>query len=129
MHELKTVRPAGTLGPKLQPESKPCEARYCLFQTAWSIKGLSRTVAQLTQVLDSTVGSPVVDRTGLTGNFDFDLTWGSAGDVARDPSIQSPEDLAALFTALREQLGLALEPTRAPYDVLVVDSISRPTPD
>jgi uncharacterized protein (TIGR03435 family) len=83
----------------------------------------------LAQLLDSTVGSPVVDRTGLAGNFDFDFTWGPAGDVARDPSIQSPEDLAALFTALREQLGLALEPTRAPYDVLVIESISRPTPN
>ena len=129
VHELKTVRADGTLGPKLRPSSMPCEARYCLFQTAWSIKGVSRTVAQLTQVLDSTVGSPVVDRTGLAGSFDFDLVWGPAGDVARDPSIQSPEDLASLLTAAREQLGLELQPTRAPYDVLVVESISRPNPD
>ena len=79
--------------------------------------------------LDNTLGSPVVDRTGLTGNFDFDLTWGAAGDLTTDASIQSPESLAALFTAVRVQLGLTLEPARAPYDVLVIESISRPAPN
>ena len=129
VYELKKARAGGALGPRLLPASQACEARYCLFQTAWSIKGFARTAAQLTQILDSTVGSPVVDRTGLAGTFDFEVTWGAAGDAARDPSAQSPEELAALFTALREQLGLELAATRAPYDVLVIDSMSRPTPD
>jgi len=39
------------------------------------------------------------------------------------------DSTAELITALREQLGLKLEGTREPHDVLVVDSISRPTPD
>jgi uncharacterized protein (TIGR03435 family) len=57
----------------------------------------------------------VVDRTGLTGVFDFDLTWAAdAAPDSVDPSI---------FTALQEQLGLKLESTRGPIDVLVIDHV------
>jgi uncharacterized protein (TIGR03435 family) len=127
LYELRQARAGGAVGPKLILASKACDAKYCLFQTAWFIKGFSRTLPQLTQALDSAVGSPVVDRTGLAGAYDFDITWGAAGDVARDPSLQSPDEFAALFTALREQLGLTLEPARAPYEVLVIDTMSKPT--
>jgi uncharacterized protein (TIGR03435 family) len=127
LYELRRVRADGSLGPKLTQPSQECQGRYCLFQTAWFIKGFNRTIAQLAQSLDGTVGGPVVDQTGLAGNFDFDVQWGKESDALSDPSTQTPEDIAALFTALREQLGLALEPTRAPYDVLVIDSMSRPT--
>jgi uncharacterized protein (TIGR03435 family) len=66
-------------------------------------------------------GRPVVDRTGLTGRFDFTLTWAPEGSTDTNaPSI---------FTAVQEQLGLKLEPARGPVDVLVVDSAERPTPD
>jgi uncharacterized protein (TIGR03435 family) len=66
-------------------------------------------------------GRPVVDRTGLSGRFDFTLTWAPEGSTDTDaPSI---------FTALHEQLGLKLEPTTGPVDVLVIDSVERPTPD
>jgi uncharacterized protein (TIGR03435 family) len=99
------------------------------FQTHWFIRGFSRTIPFLAQTLDATIGSPVIDRTGLAGNFDFDVQWGTPSDSQRDPSIQTPEDIAALFTALPEQLGLKLEASREPYDVLVIDSVSRPTPD
>jgi uncharacterized protein (TIGR03435 family) len=66
----------------------------------------------------------VVDRTGLTGTFDWDLQW------TMEPL--SPNTAAAgvsLFTALREQLGLRLESQRAMVDVLVVDRVERPGPD
>ncbi len=68
------------------------------------------------------VGRMVIDRTGLEGVFDLDLKWTSDQGGA-DPSGPS------LFTALQEQLGLKLEPTRAPMEVLVVDRVERPTPD
>ena len=129
VYELKRARPDGTLGPKLTPPAKDCQGRYCMFQTGWFIKGFNRTMAQLTPLLDDVMKAPVVDRTGLAGTYDFDVTWGEASDSARDPSDQTPEERAALLTALREQLGLALEPARAPYDVLVIDSISRPAPN
>jgi uncharacterized protein (TIGR03435 family) len=129
VYELKKVRGDGTLGPKLTQSRNDCQNRYCMFQTDGSIKGFGRTMAQLTPLLDAVIKGPVVDRTGLTGTFDFDLAWGDAGDPTKDPSDQTPEGRAALLTALREQLGLTLEATRAPYDVLVVESISRPTPN
>jgi uncharacterized protein (TIGR03435 family) len=137
VYSLEKARANGALGPKLTPSSVDCHKpaadggrRYCLFQTAWSIRGFTSTMPQLAQLLDGAVASPVVDRTGLVGGFDFDLHWGTPeGNALRDPSQLTPEETAALFTALREQLGLKLEPTRAPYDVLVIDSMSRPTPN
>jgi uncharacterized protein (TIGR03435 family) len=67
----------------------------------------------------------VVDRTALTGRFDWDLQWTQeplTPDTARAPGL-------SLFTALREQLGLRLESQRGLVDVLVIDSVERPAPD
>jgi uncharacterized protein (TIGR03435 family) len=66
----------------------------------------------------------VIDRTGLSGAWDFDLTF-APPEVAADAN----RDLPSLFTALQEQLGLKLEPSRGPVDVFVIDSVKRPTPD
>jgi uncharacterized protein (TIGR03435 family) len=64
----------------------------------------------------------VLDRTGMDGAWDFELTF-APPDVAR------VSDLPSLFTALQEQLGLKLESTRGPAEVLVIDRIERPMPD
>jgi len=66
----------------------------------------------------------VIDRTGLRGAWDFELTF-TPPDVAAAASTDTP----SLFTALQEQLGLKLEATRGPAEVLVVDRIQRPMPD
>jgi uncharacterized protein (TIGR03435 family) len=63
-------------------------------------------------------GRPVVDKTGLAGEFDFDLTWSS--DQAMDGSGPS------IFTALQE-LGLRLVSTKGSVDVIVVDRVERPS--
>jgi uncharacterized protein (TIGR03435 family) len=77
------------------------------------------------QVLSPESGRLVIDRTGLEGPFDFDLdftrTAAPAGSTATDG--------VPLVTALQEQLGLRLEPQRGPVDVVVIDSIERPTAD
>ena len=67
----------------------------------------------------------VIDRTGLAGAWDFELTF-TPPDVA---VAVSPDYAPSLFTALQEQLGLRLDATRGPAEVLVVDRIERPTPD
>jgi len=67
------------------------------------------------------VDRPVVDQTGLAGMFGFTLMFSSFDTVPRvsnDPSI---------FTALREQLGLKLEPARGPVELIVIDSVAQPT--
>jgi len=66
----------------------------------------------------------VIDRTGLTGAWDFELTF-APPEVAADVN----RDLPSLFTALQEQLGLRLDATRGPAEVLVIGRIERPTPD
>jgi uncharacterized protein (TIGR03435 family) len=79
------------------------------------IQGGSIGLGNLANRLSSLVGRQTVDRTGLTGVFDFDLTW--AADAA--PETVGP----SIFTALQEQLGLKLESTRGPIDVLVIDRV------
>jgi len=64
----------------------------------------------------------VVDRTGLTGEYDFTLNWTEDSGQGVPPDALLP----GLFTALREQLGLELKPDIAPIDVVVVDAAKQP---
>ena len=66
---------------------------------------------------------PAVDQTGLTGRYDFQLKW--TADESKAPSDGSAPP--GLFTAIQQQLGLKLEPAKAPMDVLVVDAVQRPS--
>jgi uncharacterized protein (TIGR03435 family) len=87
----------------------------------WSIRNWP--IAHFADRLTSTLGRQVIDRTGLSGTFDFDVTYGTQA-----PAIDgaAPTDVPALATALREQLGLRLDGTRAPVDVLVIDRVAPP---
>jgi len=78
-------------------------------------------MTQVANMLIGQAGRIVVDRTGLSGNWQFILTFAPEG--ATDPNVP------AFFTALQEQLGLKLESTKAPVDVVVIDRVERPTPD
>ena len=81
--------------------------------------------------LGGMTGRTVVDRTGLTGNWDAQMTFApDPGRGAPPPDAPAPDPNApSLFTALQEQLGLKLESTKAPIEVLVIDSVEHPTPD
>jgi uncharacterized protein (TIGR03435 family) len=94
----------------------------------------TRTTAQLARALESVVGRPVVDETGLTGTFDMDVQWVPEPGVdatiqGQGPLVTAPAASGSIFTALQEQLGLRLESARDPVEVLVVESVTRPTPD
>jgi bla regulator protein blaR1 len=97
--------------------------------------GTGVTLRMLGYALSNNVGRLVVDRTGLSGSFDIELTYDPASSAKAPPGTQpgppTPADNTApsIFTALHEQLGLKLESTRGPVDVLVVDAAERPTPD
>jgi uncharacterized protein (TIGR03435 family) len=65
----------------------------------------------------------VIDRTGLSGDFDIDLSFSPGGNAA------PADETVSIFAALPEQLGLKVDAERAPVDVLVIDSADMPTPD
>lgn len=65
---------------------------------------------------------PVVDKTGLPGRYDFTLRWTPYNSPTNEPNA-APD----IFTAVQEELGLKLEATRGPADVLVIDQIERPS--
>ena len=67
------------------------------------------------------VDRPVIDKTGLTGGYDYKLDWGDYGAANADA------DVASIFTAIQDQLGLKLEPAKAPIEVLIVDFAAKPS--
>ena len=72
-----------------------------------------------------TIGDLVVDKTGLTGSYDWSLSWTPVNREGGDPA---PETAGpSLFTAVREQLGLRLERTKGTVEVLVIEHVERPT--
>jgi uncharacterized protein (TIGR03435 family) len=77
----------------------------------------------------SETGSRVVlDKTGLTGEYDFNLHW-APENLSAAASTDAGPDNPPLFTALEEQLGLKLEPEKAPVQILVIDQAEPPTPN
>jgi uncharacterized protein (TIGR03435 family) len=87
------------------------------------VRGVS--IDQLTAFLSIAQGRPVVDNTGLTGNYDFHLMFAPDPFPGRAPD-PSTDGRPTLVTALQEQLGLKLEGGKQLQDVLVIDSVSRP---
>ena len=85
------------------------------------------TLASLAPMLRSMAGRPVVDKTGLTGSYrvNFQFSRSSLEPAATDAPAAT--DSPSFFTAVPEQLGLRLESTRIPVEVLVIDRIERPT--
>ena len=91
-------------------------------------------MAEFANQLGQSAQRVVIDKTGLTGHYDIQLTYTPTADqlplVPPPPGVELPPidpDGPSLFTALQEQLGLKLESSRAPVDVVVIDSIERPT--
>ena len=62
---------------------------------------------------------PVEDHTGLKGNFDFQIEWA--------PEETPDSTYASLFTVLKEQLGLKLQPARGTSEILIIDQVTRPS--
>ena len=85
------------------------------------------TMPQLATQLSQYTGRLVVDKTGLTGSWSFDLTWVPTPDQL-PPGVTLPfdPDAPTLVTALQEQLGLKLESTRGPVNVINVDRLEPP---
>lgn len=129
VYELVLARADGTLGRGLtrvpagcgSPQPDPTVQPRCNMNTPpGRLTGTGVTIAMLAAGLGSSFDRVLVDRTGLSGWFDLALEWtpGLADAAATGPT---------LVTALREQLGLGVEPGRAEVEVVVIDSIEKPT--
>ncbi|HWG18274.1 MAG TPA: TIGR03435 family protein [Acidobacteriaceae bacterium] len=81
-------------------------------------------IIRLLPILSNETARTVVDKSGLTGKYNFTLSWRAAMAQAEadDGAVSTPD----LFTALQEQLGLKLEPIKGPVDVVVIDHLERP---
>jgi uncharacterized protein (TIGR03435 family) len=123
-----------SIGPKIKPSTAPPDDPPALISTVYPqrivLPARNATMRDLTSLLQRAVlDRPVVNKTGLSGRYDFDLTWAPdetqfGGDV---PVASSDAPSPPLFTAMQEQLGLRLEATRGPVDALVIDTAERPT--
>jgi uncharacterized protein (TIGR03435 family) len=98
------------------------------------IKGTAVTIPVFLGLLANDpelAGRPLVDETGLTGAYDFSLTWSplEASNGMHGTAISSKADGPSLFTALKEQLGLKLVASKGQAKVLVIDHIEPPSPN
>ena len=142
---LVRARQDGSLGPRLRRSATDCAALardagasgapwpprsadgriLCGLQTqGQTLTAGGYPMSEFQRYLTGQTQRVVIDRTGLEGAWDFELTF-TPPDVSAAVSTDTP----SLFTALQEQLALKLDATRGPVEVLAVDRIERPTPD
>ncbi len=113
------------LGPDFTPHSnkKPNDT---IGVSGENFSGFGTGMATFTKVLShvllETIGRPILDKTGLTGTYDFILRW-RAPDGSSESSANRPD----IFSALKEQLGFRLEPAKEPVTVIVIDSVELPS--
>lgn len=101
------------------------------------IDGADLDMERLATTLSDVAGRTVIDKTGLTGKFDVHLEWAADDAMPGLVAPGLPPDTGAppagtdsgpsIFTALQEQLGLKLESSKAPVEVLVIDHVERPS--
>ena len=77
-------------------------------------------------VLSGPTGRMVLDKTGLTGSYDFSLDWTNQAAAGAETAPEASSG-ASIFTAVEEQLGLKLQPAKGPVPVMVVDQVEKPT--
>jgi uncharacterized protein (TIGR03435 family) len=153
VYALTVARPDGRLGARIRPADRDCLALMTQAPGGVPVQaprlpdgrpacGVTRdgtgkvmaggtTMSMLAiSMLTGPAGRIVVDRTGLTGAYDFDLEFAiepAPGAAPAPDAATAVTDRPGLFTALEEQLGLRLQPTRTPIDVTVIDRVTPPT--
>jgi uncharacterized protein (TIGR03435 family) len=143
IYALVRERKSGILGPQLRHADIDCEALlasqpgqrdrcilYALPSGTLMLRG--QTMGAFANALTRLLNRKVTDRTGLAGGFDADARFdpeGLPGMLQLRPEERPVTDAPSLFSAIQEQLGLKLESTKGPVDVLVTDHVAQPTPD
>ncbi|HUK32405.1 MAG TPA: TIGR03435 family protein [Vicinamibacterales bacterium] len=124
MYNLVVLKP-GQLGPQMHVSTADCDKDQSTCGFIRSLGGRhfraeSITIETLAGLFQGTVGRVVVDRTGLHGYFNLEIEW---------TEDENATDKVSIFTAIQEQLGLKLQSTNGPIDVLVIDHVERPSTD
>ncbi len=146
VYALTTASNDGVLGPRARKSDLDCGAVMrgerpallpgqgppCSLKTPpGRLFANTFTIPTIASLLSRHLDRPVIDRTGLSGRFDIEL---EAAEIKAAPDYKpGPSDLAlppaagpTIFVAVREQLGLKLEPLDAPQAVIVIDQAERP---
>ena len=151
---LNVLSRDGKLGPKMRPSSVACPVpgatppapaspdafARCVYNVGYgTLTARGATTARLALSLANFygIGRLVIDRTGLTGAFDMDMEWAPLVQFRQPGNLDPPTDAAerpvnngpTIFVALREQLGLSLDPGRGPVSTVVVERAERPSSD
>jgi bla regulator protein blaR1 len=127
----------GERGPDISVHGPGAGSLFPILGPPGRFKGTDATMQQLAASLSGTSGDRVVlDKTGMTGAYDFTLVWtperlvlppGVPPEALANAPNPPPADGPSLSTALREQLGLKLEPGRGPVEIITIDSAERPS--
>jgi bla regulator protein blaR1 len=124
-------------GPKLKEVTDPpVSGPRGLRMGRGELVGMSSPINLLVNTLSQQLGHSVIDKTGLTGNYDFKLqftpdpTMSAAGpaDGSASPPV-ADASAPSIFTAAEEQLGLQLRSAKGPVQVLVIDHVEKPDAD
>jgi uncharacterized protein (TIGR03435 family) len=125
-------------GPKLKPNpDDPTKAKPSAMLGGGSGTFTNSSMAVLAERLSEQLGRPVIYHTDLKGGYDFTLEWtpapgeGSAEAIGLPPRAEPPSagdsNGPSIFTALQDQLGLKMESTKGPADILIIDQVERPS--
>jgi bla regulator protein blaR1 len=125
-------------GSKLKPHPVDAAEGRPLVQFGRGSATFNNTsLTVLAAQLSMDVGRPVLDQTDLKGGFDFTLEWTPTPEEGgpralglpprAEPSAPADSNGPSIFTALQEQLGLKLESTKGPVDMIVIDHVERPS--
>jgi uncharacterized protein (TIGR03435 family) len=118
-----------TISPDASPEGPP-PLVFVVSLPTLHMPARYATMGEFASVLQrAALDRPVVDQTGLTGRYDFDLDF-AADETLFDGALgKAPDDVGkpGLFAAVQEQLGLKIEPTKGPVETLVIDTVERPS--
>ncbi|HVY94128.1 MAG TPA: TIGR03435 family protein, partial [Bryobacteraceae bacterium] len=116
-------------GIKMTPHVEGSGGPSLQMRVRGQVEALGVDMQMLTlPLLSQQLGRPVKDETGLTGQYDFKLTWTPDAVFSPDapPGVAAPESAGSLVTALTDQLGLKLESKKGPVQVYVIEKIEQP---